>query len=652
MIAIDTETHLIKFHTWTDEKGKERRIATDLRPKVVCLTFCSSVGSSLNTGEQIPSDIKETLARGDLIVGANIAFDFGVLTKSYPDLEPLVWKAYDEGRIFDVLLAESLDAIYYGTLGIHWKTNVPNTRYSLAYCVDKYLGIDLSEVKTGVNSWRMRYSELDGVPVSEWPEDAIKYAMEDAEYTYQVAKIQREKCRNLEAMPEQARAAWALHLTACNGMRADPTMVAKLYAEWNSAHDEAVKRFSELGWIRPDGSKDTKRIAQAVTQAFQGKPPTTPKGRVSMSHETLSESGNEELEAFAGIAKTEKLRTTYLPVLRAASQQRISPHYNVLVATGRTSCDTPNLQNLPRKGGVRECFIPDDGYLFAFADYSTLELCTLAQTCIGLVGYSRMGDAINKGLDTHLDFASDFLGVPYDALKAQYKAGDKKIEEVRQLAKAFNFGLPGGLGPVKFIRFAWDSYHVHVCEVMGEEKCGEVVALDERSGTMICTACHYHVQDLRRRWFEKWPEVVEYHQIIQQRTRDGRGRVKVVGPPGGIERGGCGFCDGANTGFQGLAGRLAKAALYAVVRESRNARSPLYGSRPIVFVHDEIGAEVPIDRASDAAEFLAHTMEAYAQTYLPDVQVKAEPVLMSRWYKGAKQTRDTAGRLIPFVPKS
>ena len=82
-------------------------------------------------------------------VGANIAYDFGCVLAARPDLLPLIWKAYEEERVFDVLIAGTLDAIYGGrlkddggktSLFLRSGKKVPKGRYSLATVVEDYLG--------------------------------------------------------------------------------------------------------------------------------------------------------------------------------------------------------------------------------------------------------------------------------------------------------------------------------------------------------------------------------------------------------------------------------------------------------------------------------------------------------------------------------
>jgi DNA polymerase-1 len=66
-----------------------------------------------------------------------------------------------------------------------------------------------------------------------------------------------------------------------------------------------------------------------------------------------------------------------------------------IVETGRTSSSGPNVQNIRRLPGIRECFVPRDGWWFMQADYPGLELKTLAQVCIWLLGQSRLAEVLN-----------------------------------------------------------------------------------------------------------------------------------------------------------------------------------------------------------------------------------------------------------------
>ena len=58
---------------------------------------------------------------------------------------------------------------------------------------------------------------------------------------------------------------------------------------------------------------------------------------------------------------------------------RIYPSFNVNgTVTGRLSASNPNLQQLPREGGVRGIYVPDTGYKFVSLDFSQLEIVIAA----------------------------------------------------------------------------------------------------------------------------------------------------------------------------------------------------------------------------------------------------------------------------------
>jgi hypothetical protein len=73
------------------------------------------------------------------------------------------------------------------------------------------------------------------------------------------------------------------------------------------------------------------------------------------------------------------------------------------------------------------------------------------------------------------------------------------------------------------------------------------------------------------------------------------------------------------------------------------------GVRPVLFLHDEVIAELPEHRASEAGDAMARILVRVMQRHIPDVRVSAEPALMRRWEKGARTVRDAAGRLV--VPR-
>lgn len=281
--------------------------------------------------------------------------------------------------------------------------------------------------------------------------------------------------------------------------------------------------------------------------------------------------------------------------------------------------------------------------LLLSGDYHCLELATLAQTNILWQGKSTMAEAINAGKDLHLMMAAKLLGIDYDEAKRRSKAKDTTIKNFRQMAKCMNFGLPGGLGAASFVAFARATYDVKLCQLMGTaSKCGERMHTDPRSGRKVCADCLEVGKKLKAEYLLAWPEMPGYFELIGEVSEGPSGGALVIpGPPGvgpGLTRGGCRFTEAANAPFQGLAARGAKAALYAVSRECYlDRKSALWGSRPVVFIHDEILAEAPLKPDPVAAAYrLAALMVEVMRRYTPDVRQKVEPVLMTRWIKGAE----------------
>src|SRR5205823_5141070 len=77
------------------------------------------------------------------------------------------------------------------------------------------------------------------------------------------------------------------------------------------------------------------------------------------------------------------------------------PRYTVLNRTGRTACSGPNMQAVPRSSGVRGMYVPRPGHVLKTADYSAVELRTLAQICFERFGFSYLRDVFEAGTDPH-----------------------------------------------------------------------------------------------------------------------------------------------------------------------------------------------------------------------------------------------------------
>jgi hypothetical protein len=142
---------------------------------------------------------------------------------------------------------------------------------------------------------------------------------------------------------------------------------------------------------------------------------------------------------------------------------------------------------------------------------------------------------------------------------------------------------------------------------------------------------------LRSVVFRTWPEVKDYHERVKALADAGY----LTSLGNGMVRRETSAAAAANHFFQNLAAQGAKAALYEVEKA---------GLEPVAFLHDEIMIQTPIEEAQERAKALSRIMVASMGHYTPDIRVRATPVLMERWYKGAEAVYE-GGRLVPWSPK-
>jgi DNA polymerase I-like protein with 3'-5' exonuclease and polymerase domains len=80
--------------------------------------------------------------------------------------------------------------------------------------------------------------------------------------------------------------------------------------------------------------------------------------------------------------------------------------YTLGTDTGRMSCVRPNLQHLPRQGGIRACLTADPGHLLISADFTGVEIRVAA----ALSGDTRLRTFLAEGVDLHWLIARQVFG--------------------------------------------------------------------------------------------------------------------------------------------------------------------------------------------------------------------------------------------------
>jgi len=248
---------------------------------------------------------------------------------------------------------------------------------------------------------------------------------------------------------------------------------------------------------------------------------------------------------------------------------RIHASYRQIgAATGRMSCADPNLQQVPHDTAIRSCFIAPPGSRWVIADYSQIELRVMAQ----LSQDARMLEAYRNGEDLHRLTASLVTGTPLEEV----------TKEQRQAAKAVNFGLVYGMGPLS----------------LKEAKA------------------------FKEAFFQAYPGIAAWHDRMrgerETRTQAGRLRKWPEARPKVTEV--------FNAPVQGTAADILKLALAGLL-----PRLEPIGGRIVAVVHDEVIVEVPEALAEEAAQAVQEATAEAGARYLPDLPVTVETAIASNW---------------------
>lgn len=602
-----------------------------LAPDLACVSYCTQEFESGLWHQSDAEDRVAALLDTETLVGANVSFDAAVIAKRYPRLLPRIFQAYFDGRILDVQLQQRLIDIAHGELDGYKDTNGVHHRfsYSLSALHERhgFGALDKSE-----DTWRLRYGELIEVPLAFWPNAASEYAIKDAEATMRVHLAQQNWAQYLKDSAAQARAGFALHLMSCRGMITDARACDEYIAETKAEIEKARKLCLEAGLVREVGSRNTKAAKarmEAVCAELELPIKRTAKEGVCLDQEACRETGDELLLAYSTFSTATKILQRAEKFKLGSQGIPLQTAFMVLQDNGRTASRAPgppligdNLQNLPRKGKLRQCFVPREGFYYVSVDYNGLELHTFAQCEIWLTGKSLMAEAINAGKDLHCMTGGTIVGCSYEEMLANKKVG--KYKRGRDLGKVGNFGALGGMG-AKRLR----------AQTNAKAETKEDRISDEEAEATI------------RGWKRTW-QPKPYFEWVNSQLGDGSRLATFEQFISGRVRGRLGYTELANTTFSGLANDLTKATLLPISYECYVAEdSPLFGSRPVMLVHDEVIAEVPVERAHEAAYRLRDIMIEVGNRYVPDVPLKASPALMRFWSKTADTKHDESGRLIP-----
>lgn len=194
---------------------------------------------------------------------------------------------------------------------------------------------------------------------------------------------------------------------------------------FNSAEQLAILLYDIIGCVNPDKDKPRGVDEKALKHI------NIPLTNAILEYRTIN-----------------KLLSTYIDAIPARIEPttgRLHASFNQNGAdTGRFSSSEPNLQNIPRDGGIRCMFKATDGYYMVGADYSQQEPRVLAHLCQD----ENMINAYKTGRDLYSTMASLAFHVPYEQCKEFNPDGTTNHEGKarRSRIKAVVLGLMYGRG--------------------------------------------------------------------------------------------------------------------------------------------------------------------------------------------------------------
>jgi DNA polymerase-1 len=281
-------------------------------------------------------------------------------------------------------------------------------------------------------------------------------------------------------------------------------------------------------------------------------------------------------QAIMDYRQVQKLKSTYvdaLPKMVSAKTGRVHTVFSQAVAaTGRLSSTDPNLQNIPIRSELgrqlRKVFVADPGNVLISVDYSQVELRVLAHFCQDEI----LMDAFTRGIDVHTRTAAALFQIePKDVSREQ-----------RTQAKAVNFGVLYGMGPVRLARD---------------------LKIPRRTASKFVED-YFERQKGVRRYLDETLDFARKNGFVRTLL----GRRRTVQDINSINRGARAAAEriAVNTPIQGSAADLIKLAMIRLDARLTEEKLP---AKLLLQVHDELLVEAKASIAEDVAQLVKHEME-------------------------------------------
>ena len=475
--------------------------------------------------------------------------------------------------------------------------NSTATRHNLNAVAKRYLNLDTTSYEdvAGKGAKQIGFNQVN-------LEDAIHYAAEDADVSFQLHQTLHPKLMEINSLAKlytdiEAPLLKVLQTIERNGVLIDESMLQKQSDQFAITLKELESKAHSLAGA--EFNLNSPKQLQEILYDKLSLPilKKTPKGQPSTAESVLQRLAEDFpiVQTILNYRTTAKLKTTYtdkLPLMINQDTGRVHTSYHQAVtATGRLSSSDPNLQNIPIRTAegrrIRQAFIAPNGFQILAADYSQIELRIMAHNSQdpGLL------DAFQAGLDIHQATAAEIFAVDLQSVSA----------EQRRSAKAINFGLIYGMS---------------------------AFGLTRQLGITRGDA-----QEYIELYFARYPKVKEYMDAIRNQARESGFVETVFGrrlylpdiDSRNYQRRQYAERSAINAPMQGTAADIIKKAMIdlqqRLVAESINAKI-------IMQVHDELVLEVEDSSVGAVSELVTEAMGKAADL---DVALKVDLGVGENW---------------------
>ncbi len=488
-------------------------------------------------------------------VGHNLKFDLGVLR--WHDI-------HVEGPFFDTMLAAALID--------------PEGRRSmdhLAQTILHYQPISIAELigEKGEDQLSMNLVPLDEV---------VEYAVEDADITWQLAGVLREKIVEMG----QQRVFYEIECPLLpvlvemehEGVRMETQVLEAMARDFQDHIDHTAERIYELA-DEEFNLNSGQQLGAILFEKLALDPNarrTAKTGQFQTSEQVLRRLAHrhEIAQRVLDYRLHTKLKSTYIDMLPGtvfADTGRVHTHYEQAVtATGRMQSHSPNLQTIPIRSEqgreIRRAFVPrGEDFVLLSADYSQIELRVAAE----LSSDGDMLQTFREGGDIHMTTAMKIYGVDAEGV----------TDDMRRQAKTVNFGI-----------------------IYGISAFGLAERLDIN---------RFEAAELIKQYFAQYPGVENYIEETVEFARE-KGYVETVtgrrrylrdinsrnaNTRKGAER------NAINTRIQGSAADMIKLAMNRIHAELRDAKSKM-----LLQVHDELVFDLHLSERDSVPEVIGRAM--------------------------------------------